>query len=344
MNSVYERGYLLDGFYDKKIVNFSIRRYIYNNYVALSMLIVSLIHILLFLNNNDFLIRELIFFKITDGKFMRVCNLSVGLCVGALSNFFINHRYFTKQPHKFHCLNFLFCLDENEMQDIYHLNEKNAKDQVFYHRNFIKFIGIWDQVFGVTYALFIAFLSFDHFIRITFGLVFILKLALSLSLYFSIHTSAKRVCLLAFEVFFSSLYLSKSLESLRVKTECCVRMTLNNDWSDWIRDQKINQKLKNSVKSYNLIIILQRKINLHCSKTMHFLLFILLFTGIFRPIRSRMILLIRTCLVLYPTLILDNTENFLLVIFFALNYAVLIGGCLFPLVYFNTKFIYSVSF
>lgn len=110
MNSIYRRGYLLPGDWDGEQVNFSMRQFLLNNYVSFSMLVVSFIHILLGISNDQFLLKELIFFKITDGNGMRVCNIAVGLCVGSMSNFLLNHRHLRTNPKSFRCFNFLFCL------------------------------------------------------------------------------------------------------------------------------------------------------------------------------------------------------------------------------------------
>lgn len=110
MNSIYRRGFLLPGDWNGEKIDFSFRRFLVNNYVSLSMLIVSFIHILLGISNDEFLLKELIFFKITDGKGMRVCNIAVGLCVGSMCNFFINHRHLRTNPKSFGCFNFLFCI------------------------------------------------------------------------------------------------------------------------------------------------------------------------------------------------------------------------------------------
>ena len=106
MNTVYQKCYLIDGEWDGRQIIFSLKRYIFNRFVAISMIIVSTVHLVLFLFNNEFLLNEFIFFNITDGKALRICNLGVGLCIGSLSNLGTDHS--RDDPKSFKCLNFLF--------------------------------------------------------------------------------------------------------------------------------------------------------------------------------------------------------------------------------------------
>ena len=100
----------MSGDWDGNKVDFSFMRFLYNNLIALSMLVVSFIHILLGVSNSEALLKELIFFKITDGRGMRVCNIAVGLCVGSMCSIFLHHYHLRADPKSFRCFNFLFCL------------------------------------------------------------------------------------------------------------------------------------------------------------------------------------------------------------------------------------------
>lgn len=97
------------------------------------------------------------------------------------------------------------------MRRHYGLTAKRARQQVLLQRGYARYFPIFDNLSSVVYALFILKIARDHFIRINFGMVYLLKLVLSLSLFFSISNAAKRVCLLGSEMFFASLFLSANL-------------------------------------------------------------------------------------------------------------------------------------
>ena len=97
------------------------------------------------------------------------------------------------------------------MRRTYRLTAERAKQQVLLQRSFVKYFTLFDNLSAIVYALFVFRIASGHFTRISFGTVYVLKLALSLSLFFAINAAAKRVCLLGSELFFASLFLSANL-------------------------------------------------------------------------------------------------------------------------------------
>ena len=83
--------------------------------------------------------------------------------------------------------------------------------------------------------------------------------------------------------------------------------------------------LLNSLHAYSPVVVLQRAIADHCSKSLHVIIFLLAFT------------------VIYPSLILEHVfqagQSLFLILFFAINYGIVLVGCLFPVVFFNAKFL-----
>lgn len=85
---------------------------------------------------------------------------------------------------------------------------------------------------------------------------------------------------------------------------------------------KVQNSLIASLFGYNQIVIQQRAIASHCSNSLHVIIFLLAFT------------------VIYPSLILfESGDRLFLMLFFASNYGIVLVGCLFPVVFFNSKFL-----
>lgn len=106
------------------------------------------------------------------------------------------------------------------MRRNYRLTAKRARQQVLLQRSYTRHFATFDNLASVVYGLFVFKIASDHFTRISFGIVYALKLVLSLSLFFSISNGAKRVCLLCSEMFFASLFLSANLG------ECSMNRTI----------------------------------------------------------------------------------------------------------------------
>lgn len=93
-------------------------------------------------------------------------------------------------------------------------------------------------------------------------------------------------------------------------------------WSTAVKVQKMQNSLMGSLHGYNEIVIQQHAIASHCSNSMHVIIFLLAFT------------------VIYPSLILfESGDSLFLILFFASNYGIVLVGCLFPVVFFNSRFL-----
>ena len=172
-------------------------------------------------------------------------------------------------------------------------------------------------------------MAMDHFGRAPSAPVFILKLILSINLYFSLFTSVNRIALLSLEISVASIFLANCLDSLKEKIQRYIRskwFAVENSLPRKVKELKNQEQFKSSLDDYNFIIVLQRNINHHFSKTLYFTIFILMFT------------------VIFPALILfQQKDKIVLKIFFAINYVMILFGCLFPIVVCNARFLNSVS-
>ena len=111
---------------------------------------------------------------------------------------------------------------------------------------------------------------------------------------------------------------------MRERTDLSIESRRDCKWSKTGQVLKMQRLLVGSLHAYNGIARLQRAIASHCSKSLHVIIFLLAFT------------------VIYPSLILfQSGERVFLIFFFAANYAIVLVGCLFPVVFFNSKFLSS---
>ena len=66
INSAYRLASLFDGPYDGERVKFNKNRYLINRFSDLTIRSVFLFHLIIFITDNEFLKRELIYFKFSN--------------------------------------------------------------------------------------------------------------------------------------------------------------------------------------------------------------------------------------------------------------------------------------
>ena len=136
--------------------------------------------------------------------------------------------------------------------------------------------------------------------------------------------------LLSLEISLASIFIANCLDSLKEKIKHCIRLEsfiIENYFPEKVKEiEARNQKqFKSAIKRYNFIVVLQKNINHHFSKTLYFIISILILS------------------VISPALILfQQKEKILVKLYLAINYTVILFVCLFPAVC-NTRFINSVS-
>ena len=131
------------------------------------------------------------------------------------------------------------------MQSDYPISRTKAEYQVLLQKKIVKFFSIWAHFvsdaeslkivklicssspkfpkFSIVYGLFTIRMAMDHFGRAPSAPVFILKLILSINLYFSLFTSVNRIALLSLEISVASIFLANCLDSLKEKINHYIR-------------------------------------------------------------------------------------------------------------------------
>lgn len=152
MNNLYRLSNLLDGSYDldqNKLYYNPIRHY-FNRFIQIFAYFISLNHMVIFISDDATLKHELVSFRISEGIGERIANITVGASIFFFGWIVGIYQEFHKYPEKLKVFNFLFCFDQNEMQERFKLEKNLAKKQVKLQRLFRTIANFWHKLYFTT--------------------------------------------------------------------------------------------------------------------------------------------------------------------------------------------------
>lgn len=157
-------------------------------------------------------------------------------------------------------MRFLFCFDERKMKKDFHLNSNMAKKQISFQKIFIKGAKIWHQFYFITLFLFVFKLAIDNLSKKEFGIYYLLRILLYLSLAYHQQAQLVRACIIFGHMNLSCIYFHHYLQTLNYRMQKLPEL----------KGRYFDVKLMSNVKKYNQIIKDQYKINNHFGRVFYF--------------------------------------------------------------------------
>lgn len=221
------------------------------------------------------------------------------------------YRKFAHNPKKFELISFIWCADENEMQQRYSLDEEAARKQIRAQIISKRLAYAWHALFCYTIAVYIIKFAIENPNK-KFGIFFVLKLVLYFLLFLIEQASLLRTFLIFSELNLSAIYFSNLMKTMVRQIET-LYATRSAD------ERSLNRKLDEHLVKYNEIIRNQKLINRHCENTFYAYFVYTTFT------------------VNYPVTMLFESSTFLIVSNFV-NYLMIVFVIFFPPIYFNSMY------
>ena len=324
INEIYRKTFLFSGFFDGETVVYNRKRHFFNLFMdAMSHLFFGF-HLVVFLADNEQLNRNLVYLHLTKGFAQRFINLGGGFGLLFMNISVGLYRKYSENPHRFRFFRFLFCLDEQAMQEQFHLSERGAKRQVQFQRQFVPIMNAGFLLYSLVSASFVLYLFLDN-LDASFGALFYAQLVLYLLLFLVLRSSVTRILLNCFEIILGTFYLTNRLNKLKTTNLGLSRHLSKNEQNATEQKSESQKHLQLQVLSvlneYNEIVTAQKYMNLHADKSLTIFIVILVFS------------------VVYPSLLLfDENQSIASIVFYVANY-VCVLIFLYPITHFNERFL-----
>lgn len=131
----------------------------------------------------------------------------------------IVYKRFHKDQSGLNTMRFLFCFNEKKMEKDFQLNTNLAKQQVNYHKIFLRGANLWHQFYFTILFAFICKLTVDDLSKREFGFNFFIKCIFYLALFIEQQASLARVFIIFGHLNLSCIYFHHCLETLNVKMQ-----------------------------------------------------------------------------------------------------------------------------
>ena len=330
INKIYKKASLFSGDFDGVRFDYDWKRHYANVMLDILSYLFFVIHLIVFIVDDEHLNRNLVFLKLTKGVFYRFINLGGGFVFYFCAIYISLYRRYSKNPSQFKWFFFIFYLDEIVMKNKFHLTRLGSKNQVRFQESiFIPMMNIGYVVYSIVLALFVIYLFFENS-DFSYGYLFYFQLVFSLLLFHVLRKSVTRILLNCLEIILGTFYLTNRLNKLNflnielakhISSRCQINATRKK------ADQKfVNLKIWRILNEYNFVVTSQSYMNLHAHKTLSIFIIILMFS------------------VIYPSLLLfDENKSIVSIVFYISNY-VCILFFLYPIVHFNNQWVSTVSF
>lgn len=330
-------AFLFRGDFDGNQIVYNRKRYYFILLMECFGYLFFFVHIIVFITDDEYLRKKLVYLRLTDGFGYRFINLG-----GAFAILFMNmslsfYRSFSKYPEKFNSFFFLFSANEKELQKKFHLDKSGSKRQMKLQRSiFIPVMKTNYIVYTIVFFLFVLKLSADNLLDSDLDFLFFLNILLYFLLFLFLRSGVMRILVNCFEIILGSYLLTNHLRKLKKANYeiarfmyQCYKFELDTEPTSGFRNslsknKSLNKKIKKILIEYNSIITRQYHMNLHLYKSLTIFIIILIFS------------------VIYPSLLLfGENKSIILIVFYISNY-IFILIFFYPMVHFNYKFITAV--
>lgn len=324
INLRYKYAFLFEGEYRNGKIIFDKKRSILIKLIIFIDIIFVITHLIVFFFDDYDLKDHLVYLKLSSSFGSRFLNLAGGYIIFSMSYSVLFYRKFTHRPNGFKVFSFLFCSDAEKMQKKYHLSKTGSKNLIDFQKNFFKTTDFINRYCFYSFWLLFSKNCYESLIKSPFNvqylnyLVDLMKILGYCLLSISFWSLSGRFFIIYFEGLIFLRYLT-----IRLKDQIEIFYNLS-------ADRLINKKyIFNTVTSlswnYNSILKRKRDFDKHINNSMFFITLLLLLS------------------VLYPILIIfESNKKQLIIYFYSIN---LICVYIFfsILCYYNMEFLNAVS-